>query len=41
MQSKSVKYEDENRGFKTQWEEVFVFVERNETKYFASQIRKL
>jgi hypothetical protein len=31
------KYEDENRGFKTQWEDVFVFVERNWIRYFVSQ----
>jgi hypothetical protein len=26
MPSKKSKYEDENRGFKTEWEEEFVFV---------------
>jgi hypothetical protein len=31
------KDEDENRGFKTEWEEVFVFVERNQIKYPVSQ----
>jgi hypothetical protein len=29
MLSRKWKYEDENRGFKTEWEEEFVFVERN------------
>jgi hypothetical protein len=29
MLSRKRKYEDENRGFKTEWEEEFVFVERN------------
>jgi hypothetical protein len=29
MLSEKHKYEDENRGFKTEWEEEFVFVERN------------
>jgi hypothetical protein len=29
MLSKKRKYEDENRGYETQWEEQPVFVERN------------
>jgi hypothetical protein len=35
------KYEDENRGLKTEWEEMFVPVERNQKKYFVSQTRTL
>jgi hypothetical protein len=35
------KYEDKNRGFKTEGEEVFVFVERNQIKYSVSQNRTL
>jgi hypothetical protein len=30
MLSKKRKYEDENIGFETEWEEEFVFVERNQ-----------
>jgi hypothetical protein len=29
------KYEDENRGFKTEWKEEFVCVEGNQPKYFV------
>jgi hypothetical protein len=35
------KYEDKNRGFKTEGDEVFVFVERNQIKYSVSQNRTL
>jgi hypothetical protein len=30
MLSKKRKYEDGNRGFETEWEEVFLFLERNQ-----------
>jgi hypothetical protein len=34
MLSKIHKYEDENIGFETEWEEEFACVVRNQIKYF-------
>jgi hypothetical protein len=35
MLTKKQKYENKNRGFKTEWKEEFVFVERNNYKDYV------